>query len=450
MSALNHRQALFTLGLATLLSALGSSIANVALPTLVTAFETSLSAVQWVVLAYLLAITTLVVSTGRLGDLFGRRRVLVIGLLLFSLGSGCCATAPNLGWLIAARALQGLGAAAMMALPLALVADTVDKARTGHAMGLLGTLSAVGTALGPSLGGVLIAWLGWRWLFSLCVPLGLIAALLAQRCLAPAAQTAKQAGFDAMGTIILSLTLATYALAMTHTLPFRPLLLVAAAAGSALFIWHQRRAHFPLLDLSLFADTARSRALLMAALVAAVIMSTLVVGPFYLSQGLGLNAALTGLVMAAGPAMAALSCLPAGHLTERFGAARITRLGLLLMACGCLALALLPQSTGVGGYLVPLLVTTAGYALFQTANNTVVMASIGTHQRGALAGLLNLARNLGLITGASALGAVFISAAMGATATSGLHMSFAVALGLVLLALACSCRPYARAQATAD
>jgi MFS family permease len=148
--------ALASLSLAMLLSSLGTSIANVGLPSLAQAFSASFQQVQWVVIAYLLAITASIVSVGRLGDLVGRRRLLLSGIALFTLASALCGLAPNLGLLIAARALQGLGAAVMMALTLAFVGDTVAKGKTGGAMGLLGSMSAMGTAMGPALGGVLI------------------------------------------------------------------------------------------------------------------------------------------------------------------------------------------------------------------------------------------------------------------------------------------------------
>ena len=159
------RWGLACLCLAILLPALGTSIANVALPTLAQAFDASFQQVQWIVLAYLLAITTLIVSVGRLGDIVGRRRLLLAGLVLFTAASVLCGTAPTLWLLIAARAAQGLGAAVMMAIAMALVGETVPKARTGRAMGLLGTMSAIGTALGPTLGGVLISGLGWQAIF---------------------------------------------------------------------------------------------------------------------------------------------------------------------------------------------------------------------------------------------------------------------------------------------
>ena len=211
------RWALASLSLSMLLPSLGTSIANVGLPTLAQAFNASFQDVQWIVLAYLLAITTLIVSVGRLGDMTGRRRLLLAGILLFTLASILCGLAPTLWLLIGARALQGLGAAIMMALTMAFVGETVPKARTGSAMGLLGTMSAIGTALGPSLGGVLIAGLGWPAIFLINVPLGLLTFVLAY-CHLPAdirGKKAERAGFDMAGTLLLALTLSAYALAMT-------------------------------------------------------------------------------------------------------------------------------------------------------------------------------------------------------------------------------------------
>src|SRR5215203_6345663 len=175
------RWVLAGLSLSMLLSSLSTSIANVGLPTLAQAFTASFQEVQWVVLAYLLAITTLIVSVGRLGDITGRRRLLLAGIFLFTVASVLCGFAPTLWLLIAARAAQGLGAAVMMALTLAFVGEMVPKAKTGSAMGLLGTMSAIGTALGPSLGGILIAGFGWRAIFLVNVPLGILTFVLTYR-----------------------------------------------------------------------------------------------------------------------------------------------------------------------------------------------------------------------------------------------------------------------------
>ncbi|MFI9102338.1 MFS transporter [Streptomyces fildesensis] len=443
------RWALAGLSLSMLLSSLGTSVANVALPTLAEAFTASFQQVQWIVLAYLLAITTVIVSVGRLGDLIGRRRLLLGGILLFTAASVLCGLAPTLWSLIAARAAQGLGAAIMMALTMAFVGETVPKARTGSAMGLLGTMSAVGTALGPSLGGALIAGPGWRAIFLVNAPLGVLALFLAHRHLPVDRQRPRtdRAAFDRVGTLLLALTLAAYALAMTlgHG-RFGSLnvgLLVAAAVGVGLFVRTESRAASPLIRLTMFRDPALSVSLAMSTLVSTVMMATLVVGPFYLARALGLHEALVGLVLSVGPLVAALTGVPAGRIADRFGAHRMTVLGLAAMTAGSLILSLTPAGLGIAGHLVPIVVITAGYAVFQTANNTAVMTDVPPDRRGVISGMLNLSRNLGLITGASVMGAVFAlaaatnditTAAPDAVAT-GMRITFAVAAALIVVAL---------------
>ena len=448
--AASVKWALASLSLCMLLSSLGTSITNVGLPTLAQAFNASFQQVQWVVLAYLLAITTLIVSVGRLGDLTGRRRLLLAGILLFTAASLLCGMAPALWLLIAARAVQGLGAAIMMALSMAFVGDTVTKARTGSAMGLLATMSAVGTALGPSLGGVLIAGAGWRAIFFVTLPLGILSFFIARRYLPADRLKTKTgtAGFDKLGTLLLALTLGAYALAMTTRQGHGSFgllniaLLMATTIGAGLFILAEAKAASPLVRLAMFRTAGLSASLAMSALVSTVMMATLVVGPFYLSRALGLNAAMVGLVLSAGPLAAALAGVPAGRLADGFGAHRMTIAGLAAMTAGAFSLSMLPASLGVPGYVGPIVVITVGYALFMTANNTAVMADVSPDQRGVVSGLLSLSRNLGLITGASAMGAVFAcaskavdigTASQDAVAT-GMQITFAVAAALLALA----------------
>ena len=444
------RWALAGLSLSMLLASLGTSIANVALPTLAEAFHASFQQVQWIVLAYLLAITTLIVSVGRLGDLTGRRRLLLTGIGAFTVASLLCGMAPSLGWLIAARAAQGLGAAVMLALTMAFVGETVPKAKTGSAMGLLGTMSAIGTALGPTLGGVLIGAFGWEAIFLVNVPLGVLTFVIAQRCLPDdrRAPDAERVSFDKVGTLLLALTLAAYALAMTvgrgSLGSLNIALLFAAAIGFGLFLKAESRVASPLIGLAMFRDPVLTGGFAMSLLVSTVMMVTLVVGPFYLARSLGLDAARVGLVLSVGPLVVALTGVPAGRLADRFGAHRMTFVGLVAIAAGSLVLSLLPMTLGVAGYLAPIIAVTAGYALFQTANNTAVMTDVPADRRGVVSGLLNLSRNLGLVTGASAMGAVFASAsattditrASAESVATGMRVTFGVAAVLMLFALA--------------
>ena len=442
------RGALASLSLAMLLPALGTSIANVGLPDMARALQAPFQDVQWIVLAYLLAITALIVSVGRLGDMLGRRRLLLAGIALFAIASILCALAPTLWLLVAARALQGLGASVMMALTMAFVGSTVPKARTGSAMGLLGTMSAVGTTLGPALGGLLIARFGWQAIFLVNVPLAGMALLLAWRYL-PAdrrSANAKRPVFDHRGTVLLALTLAAYALAMTlgrgHFGVGNVALLLAACVGAIVFVRVELKAPAPLIRLTMLRAPVLGAGLATSMLVSTVMMSTLVVGPFYLARGLGLGAAATGMVLAAGPLVAAFCGVPSGWLVDRYGARRMGGAGLGGAAAACMALALLPASLGIPGYAAPIMLLTASYALFQAANNTAVMGDIAPEQRGVISGMLNLSRNLGLVTGASVMGAVFaagagdIANARPAATIGGMHATFGVASALILAALA--------------
>lgn len=443
------RWALAGLSLSMLMSSLDTSIANAGLPTLARTFNASFQEVQWIVLAYLLAITTLIVSVGRLGDLIGRRRLLLAGIALFTFASLLCGVAPTLWLLIAARAAQGLGAAIMMALTVAFIGETVPKEKTGSAMGLLGTMSAIGTTLGPSVGGVLIAALGWQTIFLVNVPLGMLNFLLVLRNVPADRRDAKAVGarFDKTGTVLLALTLAAYALTMTvgdgHFGPVNLALLLLAGVGVGLFVLVEAKTSSPLIRLAMFRNPVLSAGFAMSALVATVMMATLVVGPFYLSAALGLDTALVGFVLSAGPLVAALSGVPAGRMVDRFGAQRMTVVGLVGMASGAFLLAMLPPSVGIAGYIAPIAVMTASYAVFQSANNTGVMANSRPDQRGILSGMLSLSRNLGLITGASVMGAVFaaasatvdIATAQPETVATGMRATFAVASALIVVAL---------------
>ncbi|MGO6816083.1 MFS transporter [Rhizobium brockwellii] len=455
------RWALASLSLSMLLSSLGTSIANVGLPSLAQAFDAPFQDVQWIVLAYLLAITALIVSVGRLGDITGRRRLLLAGILLFTLSSILCGVAPTLWLMIAARAVQGLGAAIMMALTMAFVGETVPKARTGSAMGLLGTMSAIGTALGPSLGGLLIAGLGWPAIFLVNVPLGIVTFALAYRHLPVDISRGKtdRKGFDMTGTLLLALTLSAYALAMTighgRFGLLNVALLSAAVFGIGFFVFAEARAASPLVQLTVFRNPVLSASLAMTALVSTVMMATLVVAPFYLSQALGLNQALVGIVMSIGPVISILSGVPAGRLVDRLDTSFVVVAGLVAMAAASVAMAVLP---GISGYIVAIAVLTPGYQLFQAANNTAVMADVRPDQRGVISGMLNLSRNLGLITGASVMGAVFalasgtsdVAVAHPEAVASGMQITFAVAAALIIVALAIALGTYRRRRALGE
>lgn len=431
------------LSLAILLSQLGTNIINVALPTLVTSFETSFGAVQWVVVSYLLVVTALIVGVGRFGDQLGKKRLYLWGLAIFMAASVLCALSSNLPLLVAGRAVQGLGGAIIMALSFAFVSEVFPKERTGFAMGVLSTMVSFGIALGPSLGSLALAAFGWQAMFWLNLPFGILAWLLVSRYLPntvdapkPSVSTAR---FDWLGTILLAATLGAYSLAMIFsgtrgvgdTLVVQ--LIIGTIAGVVLFLGVQVKAKAPLLRLSMFRNLLLSTSMAMSVLVYAVMMATLVLGPFFLSKAVGLDTRAVGLVMTLGPLAAALMGVPAGFVADRIGARLAMVMGLALFALGTFTMSWVTVASGVPVYIVAILLISVGLAFFQTPNNTAVMADAKPEQRGLVSGLLALARNLGLITGASLMGAIFAhavgdtSAATPETIAAGMRFAFQIA-----------------------
>ncbi|MBB4283558.1 EmrB/QacA subfamily drug resistance transporter [Agrobacterium tumefaciens] len=431
------------LSLAILLSQLGTNIVNVALPTLVTSFSTSFGAVQWVVVSYLLVVTALIVGVGHFGDQLGKKRLYLWGLAIFMVASTICALSSTLPLLIAGRAAQGLGGTIIMALSFAFIGEVFPRERTGFAMGVLSTMVSFGIALGPSLGSLALAAFGWQAMFWLNLPFGILAYLLVSRYLPASVDKPKHpaptARFDWLGTVLLAATLGAYSLAMTFsgTRGFGDTLVIQLAFGAliglSLFLGVQVKAKAPLLRLSMFRNLLLSTSMAMSILVYAVMMATLVLGPFFLSKALGLNTRSVGLVMTAGPLAAALMGVPAGFIADRIGAKITMVIGLALFTIGSFVMSWVTATGGVTTYIAAILMISIGLAFFQTPNNAAVMANARPEQRGLVSGLLALARNLGLITGASLMGAVF-SHAVGDAATaspeavtSGMRLAFQIA-----------------------
>lgn len=387
------RLALCGLAMVVLLSSFNISVVNVALPDLANTFSVAMSGVQWLTISYLLAMTLLMPVAGMLGDRFGRKSLVLKGLGIFLVGTVGCVLSDNLVLLIAARAIQGVGAALLMSLAMSFVSDLVPSSKMGSVMGLLGTTSAVGTALGPVLGGVLISHFHWNTIFYVSVPVGILAYVLLSRLLPHSASE------------------------------------VPSTSIAASWVIQLQQNHHLL------------RSCMANFLVSAVIMSTMVVGPFYLSNGLQLSPEKVGLLMAIGPIVAAIAGAPAGQLTDRKGAAFVICAGLISMIVGCLSIALSAQSTSTLGYMASLVLITAGYAMFQAANNTAVMKNVKKSNKGITSALLNFSRNSGLMTGASVMGWVYMTAAVriyGEQNSSifGFTITFLLASGLVAFAMA--------------
>lgn len=422
------------LALVMVIAALGTSLINVLLPTIADQFTVSIAAVQWATLAFLLSSTVLILPVGRLADTFGRRRVLRVGLSVFTAASLLIAVSPNLEVLIAARAIQGAGVAAMLSLPLALVRQTVTKDQVGRAMGLIGTSMATGMALGPALGGLLSASvLGWRGTVFVFVPLGVMSWLLLGRIPVVSIGTPQRTSVDIKGLCLLILALSGYGVALTFSpggLLGTAGLLLLVAVVIVLWVLVEKRTEAPLVDFGKLRRYGILPGLFMNFCGSFIMMTFTTIPPFYLIRALGLNLGWMGLAMAVGPVAAILSGLPAGRLVDRWGAARMTAVGLSTMTIAALGFVVLVPLWGVAGFLIAAILLTPGNQMFMAGNNTAIMSRAGSENQGEVSGMLTLARNLGFITSTAVMALIFNSFINVTSGTSGATQGLRACFGL--------------------
>jgi MFS family permease len=403
---------LFCLGMTIFIPSLGMSIVHVVLPTLVSEFDTTLSNANWVVISYLFSITSLVLVGGVLGDRFGRKRLILIGLGIFILASVFAALSLNIWTLIGARMAQGIGAAFLLSQSFALAGTALPKNKTGEAMGLLGTMAATGTALGPVVGGLVIERFNWSFIFWAMLPLSVVSYYFCNVFLPEDSEDkvdSKRLDLISMALLCTSLLCFTLLISSSASLSSQTNtgLLGVFALCLSFFINSQKDNEHAFIRLKLFRNTYRNTSLTASFLVDATAMATLVVGPFYLTYVTNLSPANVGLVMAIGPLLGALSGYPAGRIVDYCGSGKALIFGLCQVGLGVLCYAYFPLFFGVYGYIVALFIMTPGRQLFLAANSTYVINSVTNSEKGQASGLLNLSRNLGLMTGASIGGALF-------------------------------------------
>jgi EmrB/QacA subfamily drug resistance transporter len=393
-----------------------ASIAQLVLPELRRGFHEPVRAVAWVSIAYLLVITAMLPIVGRLSDILGRKLLYCYGFLVFVVGSGLCGLAPNLDALIGARALQALGATLMMANSVAIIVTTVGPARRGRALGVQSAAQAVGLSAGPALGGFLIGILGWRWVFWINVPVGLIGAGIGLLVLPRTEQTWSPGRFDFIGAIVLvpALSLMLLALNQAGRSPIdSPLLLGSIAGGLALligFVYRQLHAKSPLIDTDLFRNAVFVAGNVAGSLSYAILFGAFLVTPFVLERVYGDSPLTAGLRLTAIPVALGLTAPISGALYDRVGARLLKTAGALTLMASSLMLAyLLGADASRSALLTALLALLgAGQGLFTAPNNSEVMGAAAAGETGQAGGLLQMMRTLGMSLGIS-LASVILS-----------------------------------------
>ncbi len=399
------------------LATIDGSIVNVALPTLIRELNTEFATVEWVVLAYMLTLATLLLGVGRLGDMIGKKPIYVTGFVVFTAGSVLCGLAPSVYWLIGFRVVQAIGGAMVFALGMAIVTEAFPPQERGKALGITGTVVSVGIVVGPTLGGVIIAFVSWHWIFLVNLPVGIIGTWMAARFV-PNTKPQGQQKFDFAGAIVLFLSLLSFLLALTwgqeagFTSPPILLLFAGWAVFLILFVVIEQRLAQPMIELTLFKNSLFSMGLITGFISFIATAGTVVLLPFYLENVLGYDTQQVGLMLAVIPVMLGLTSPISGMLSDKFGTRLITVVGLMVMVLGYTAMSTLSAGTGVLGYVLRLIPVGIGLGAFQSPNNSAIMGSVPRQRLGVASGMLSLTRTLGQTTGIAVLSALWASRVM--------------------------------------
>ena len=431
---------LIAVGTGTFMSALDGSVANTVLPVLTSALHGSIAGAEWVVTVYLLVTSALLLSAGRWGDLHGHKPMYLAGFVVFILGSAFCGLATSLPLLIVMRAVQALGATCLFSSSPAIVTLNFPAKRRGQALGLQATLTYLGITAGPLLGGWLTSHLGWRSVFFINVPVGLLALGLSQRFVPLDRPRSATAAFDIPGSALFATGLVALLLALNQghawgwvSLPTLGLLGLAAASLAGFVSW-ERRTTAPMLDLGLFRDRSFSAAGVSALLNFVCVSGLLFLLPFYLIEGRALSAARAGLFISALPLAMAAVAPASGWLSDRIGPALPTTTGMILLAAGALLLTRLGPNTGLHTLAWELALAGTGVGLFLSPNNSALMGAAPLDRQGVAAGVRATARNLGNVLGIGSVGAVFNSVLARHAPAGALFAAFHAGLWVVALA----------------
>ena len=404
--------AMAAVGVGVFLATVDGSIINVSLPTLIRSLNTEFAVVQWVVLGYLLTITTFMLGIGRLADIIGKKSIYMLGFVIFTIGSALCGLAISVYWLIAFRVLQAVGAAMVMALGAAILTEAFPPQERGKAMGMIGAIVSVGIVVGPALGGVIIGALSWRWIFYVNLPVGVFGTILVARNVPDFKPTGRQR-FDYWGALTLCLSLLCLLLGLTLGQQegfFKPavgLLFVLWLLLLILFIGIEKKVPQPMVDLQMFGNMLFSINLATGFISFVGLAGVMILLPFYLEDILGFKIIHVGLLMGIVPVMLGITAPFAGALSDRAGTRRITVIGLAIMLAGYLAAGTLEVDTSAGGYLLRMFFVGLGIGAFISPNNSAIMGSATRRQLGVVSGFMAITRTLGQTVGVAVMGAIW-------------------------------------------
>lgn len=415
---------LATVMLGTFMAPLDASVVNVALPDISRSFHTGVDATEWVLLAYMLVTSSTLILFGRLGDMIGQRTVYLIGFVVFGLASAACAFAPSLAVLVFARILQGLGASMLMSSSPAIITNAFPARERGRAIGTNGAAVAVALAVGPALGGVIVTYAHWPWIFLINVPISIAALAMAARILEP--EERKSARFDFVGAAVGGAAIFALALALARSHVWgwgSPLTLGCIAAGGILayaFYRLERGMQAPLLDFTLFENKTFLFSVVAAVFYFCASYALFFTIPLVAQQELHESGLRAGLLLTPIFALNVVLAPLAGHLSDRIPARYISTVGAVVLAVGLVLLGFMPDHPSLLLLVGVLALSGTGTAVFTQPNNSTIMGSAPQRRRGVAAGVLATARTTGQLFGVAVASAIYFArvAQLGAAAHS--------------------------------
>ncbi len=392
---------------------LDGTIVNIAIPSILTSFQTGFSQVEWVMNAYLLVFAVLLITAGRFGDLYGRKAIFVAGLCVFTLASLACGLAPGIGWLIGFRAIQGLGGAMMMPNTLSIIANVFPSEERGKAMGFWGGVSGISLALGPSLGGLLVDAASWRWIFFINVPIGIILLVVALRYIPESTDptSVKQIDYPGVTVLTLSLFALTFALIEGQKYGWTSALILGLFAGAvlglSLFVMIERRQVQPLMELALFKNRTFSVTNGVGLIMSFGMMGVFFLLPVFLQAILGYSAIKAGLVMTPLAAVVIVAAPASGTLSDRIGPKWLMFAGMIIATVGFyLTREVMVPDASWSSLVLPFAVSGFGIGMVMPPMTSAVMGSVAPERAGQASGVISSMRQIGSVLGIAVMGAV--------------------------------------------